>query len=199
MKRGTWGWSHTCGNVLPASIKLLFRTQLASMSDGIKFLLFVSVLIKLVPVVCAALCSSPGYILVNSLQRQQWCPWIKQNNLFAKRSLMDGLDSLQKCSSPCLSSLNVSALENKIQRWAWLRAAHQTDKPRLLFPLSLLPQSLRETWLLQGKDLGIQILPRCHCPRFMALPSKAQGLRSRKLLRSTVMPTACPESLHGFN
>lgn len=105
MKWGVWRWSHTCGNVLPASTKLLFRTQLTSMSDGIKFLLFVSVLIKLVPVVCAAQCSSPGYILVNSLLRQQWCPWIKQNNLFAKRSLMDGLDSLQKCSSPCLRSL----------------------------------------------------------------------------------------------
>lgn len=105
MKWGVQGWSHTCRSVLPASTKLLFRTQLPCISIGTKRMLFVSVLIKSVPVACAALCASPGYVLVNSLQRQQCCPWIKQNNLFTKRSLMDGLDSLQKHSSPCLNSL----------------------------------------------------------------------------------------------
>lgn len=43
-------------------------------SIGIKFMLFVLVLIKLVPVACAALCASPDYVLVNSLQGQQCCP-----------------------------------------------------------------------------------------------------------------------------
>lgn len=105
MKWGAQGWSHTCRSLLSASTKLLFRTQITYISTGIKFLLFVSVLIRLVPVACTALCASPGCVLVNSLQRQWCCPWIKQNNLFAKRGLMDSLDILQKHSSPYLNSL----------------------------------------------------------------------------------------------
>lgn len=53
-------------HMLSASTKLLFRTQLAHISIRIKFMLFVSALIKLVSVACAVLCASPGYVLVNS-------------------------------------------------------------------------------------------------------------------------------------
>lgn len=91
---------------------------------------------------------------------------------------------------PVWTAWNVSALENKIQRWAWLRATQKTDGLRLLF-LSLLPQCLRETWLLGGKNFGIQIQPKCHCPKSTALPSKLQGLRSIKLLKSIAMPYRC--------
>lgn len=112
-----------------------------------------------VPVTCTVVSASPGSLLVNFFQRQKYCLWIQQNHLFIKRSLMDGLYSLQKHSSPCLTSLkHLSAWEqNSEVGMAESHTENLQTQGCVFSHLFLLCRCLGETWSLRRKALGIQI------------------------------------------
>lgn len=166
-------------------------------SVGTKFMLFISVLIELVPVACAALHASHGYVLVNSFQRQQYCPWIKQSNLFAKRSLMDGLDSLQKHSSPCLNSLKRFSTWEQNPEMGMAETAQKTDGPRLLFPFSA--SSVLQGDLTAKGGFGNSYPAQMPFPPSpWLLPSKLQGLETFWKVLWCLTGVTCPGFLHGF-
>lgn len=143
----------------------------------------------------AAFCASTGYVLVNSFQRQQCCPWIKQSDLFAKRS-MDGLDSLQKRSSPCLNSLKCFSTWEQNPEMGMAESCTENWRTELAFSF-LCFFSVTGRFYSQGRRIWeFKSSPNTIAPGLLL--SKLQGLETTWKVLWCLTGATCPASLCGF-